>query len=207
MKIHCGILKDDTLQIGREVAILNNVLHPSRQMNGTYSLHHIASYLTKNMISVFTAITISNPIFTVHNKVQAKTSPVVFSSGIPIYPTRCNVTQFIYIRKLHYMFRVLLPPTIRSAYNCIYSAWHLSHRYCYLSLSRRSWNSVFRERYIWDYYVLILCTCLPRAFWSSHYVYSVNSWCQFPSRASSMNLYEWINERVICGNRRCRRGL
>jgi len=148
MKIHCGILKDDTLQIGREVAILNNVLHPSRQMNGTYSLHHIASYLTKNMISVFTAITISNPIFTVHNKVQAKTSPVVFSSGIPIYPTRCNVTQFIYIRKLHYMFRVLLPPTIRSAYNCIYSAWHLSHRYCYLSLSRRSWNSVFRERYI-----------------------------------------------------------
>jgi len=32
---------------------------------------------------------------------------------------------------------------------------------------------VFRERYIWDCYVLILCTCLPRTFWSSHYVYSV----------------------------------
>jgi hypothetical protein len=45
-----------------------------------------------------------------------------------IYPTRCNVTQFIYIRKLLYMFRVVLPPIIRSAYNCIYSIWYLSHR-------------------------------------------------------------------------------
>ena len=34
---------------------------------------------------------------------------------------RCSFTQFIYIWKLLYMFRVLLPPIIRSAYNCIYS--------------------------------------------------------------------------------------
>jgi hypothetical protein len=27
------------------------------------------------------------------------------------------------------MFRVVLPPIIRSAYNCIYSIWYLSHRY------------------------------------------------------------------------------
>jgi len=33
------------------------------------------------------------------------------------------------------MFRVVLPPIIRSAYNCIYSIWYLSHRYCYLPLS------------------------------------------------------------------------
>jgi len=26
------------------------------------------------------------------------------------------------------------PPIIRSAYNCIYSIWYLSHRYCYLLL-------------------------------------------------------------------------
>jgi hypothetical protein len=32
------------------------------------------------------------------------------------------------------MFRVVLPPSIRSAYNCIYSIWYLSHRYCYLPL-------------------------------------------------------------------------
>ena len=29
-----------------------------------------------------------------------------------IYSTRCNVTQFIYIWKLLYMFRVVLPPII-----------------------------------------------------------------------------------------------
>jgi len=52
-----------------------------------------------------------------------------------MYPTRCNVTQFIYIWKLLYVFRVVLPLIIRSAYNCIYSIWYLSHRYCYLPLS------------------------------------------------------------------------
>jgi len=40
-----------------------------------------------------------------------------------------------YIWKLFYMFRVVPPPIIRSAYNCIYSIWYLSHRYCYLPLS------------------------------------------------------------------------
>jgi hypothetical protein len=49
--------------------------------------------------------------------------------------------QFIYIWKLLYMFRVVLPPIIRSAFNCIYSIWYLSHRYCYLPLSWKSWNS------------------------------------------------------------------
>jgi hypothetical protein len=38
------------------------------------------------------------------------------------------------------MFRVILPPIIKSAYNCIYSIWYLSHRYCYLQLSWKSWN-------------------------------------------------------------------
>jgi hypothetical protein len=38
------------------------------------------------------------------------------------------------------MFRVVLPPIIRSAFNCIYSIWYLSHRYCYLPLSWKSWN-------------------------------------------------------------------
>jgi hypothetical protein len=38
------------------------------------------------------------------------------------------------------MFRAVLPPIIRSAYNCIYSIWYLSHRYCYLPLSWKRWN-------------------------------------------------------------------
>src|SRR5215475_5389921 len=46
----------------------------------------------------------------------------------------------IYIWKLLYMFRVVLPTIIRSAYNCIYSIWYLSRRYCYLPLSWKSWN-------------------------------------------------------------------
>ena len=56
-------------------------------------------------------------------------------------PTRCNFTQFIYIWKLLYIFPVVPPLIIRSAYKCIYSIWYLSHRYCYLPLSGRSWNS------------------------------------------------------------------
>jgi len=35
------------------------------------------------------------------------------------------------------MFRVVPQPIIRSANNCIYRIWYLSHRYCYLPLSRQ----------------------------------------------------------------------
>jgi hypothetical protein len=66
--------------------------------------------------------------------------PCILSIFQYTYPTRCNVTQFIYIWKLLCMFRVVLAPIIRSAYNCIYSIWYLSHRYCYLPLSWKSWN-------------------------------------------------------------------
>jgi len=37
-----------------------------------------------------------------------------------------------FIWKLLYIFRMLPPPIIRSANNCIYSIWYLSHRYYYL---------------------------------------------------------------------------
>jgi len=37
-----------------------------------------------------------------------------------------------FIWKLLYMFWVAPPPVIRSANNCIYSIWYLSHCYCYL---------------------------------------------------------------------------
>ena len=57
-----------------------------------------------------------------------------------IYPTRCNFTQFIYIWKLFFMFRVVSPPIIRSTYNCIYNICYLSNRYCYLMLSWKSWT-------------------------------------------------------------------
>jgi hypothetical protein len=57
-----------------------------------------------------------------------------------IYPTRCTFTQFIYIWKLLYMLRVLLPPIIRSSYNFIYSIWYLSDRYCYRQIAVTVWQ-------------------------------------------------------------------
>jgi hypothetical protein len=45
-----------------------------------------------------------------------------------------------FIWKLLYMFRVVPPPIIRSANNCIHCIWYLSHRYCYQPLSWRCWN-------------------------------------------------------------------
>jgi len=45
-----------------------------------------------------------------------------------------------FIWKLLYMLRVVTSPIIRSANNCIYSIWYLSHRYCYLPLSWKSWK-------------------------------------------------------------------
>jgi hypothetical protein len=39
-----------------------------------------------------------------------------------------------YIWKQLYVFRVVPPPIIRRAKNCIKSIWYLSHRYCYLPL-------------------------------------------------------------------------
>ena len=44
------------------------------------------------------------------------------------------------------MFRVVPPPIIRSAYNCIYSIWYLSHHYCYLPLAAGSSNGVTNNR-------------------------------------------------------------
>jgi hypothetical protein len=45
-----------------------------------------------------------------------------------------------FIWKLLYMFRVVPSPINRSADICIYFIWYLSHRYCYLPLTWKSWN-------------------------------------------------------------------
>jgi len=71
--------------------------------------------------------------FNVHGSVHCKIIPIYISNKMQRYTV-------YYISKLFYMFRVVTPPIIRSAYNCIYSNWYLSHRYCYLPLSWKRWN-------------------------------------------------------------------
>jgi hypothetical protein len=51
---------------------------------------------------------------------------------------QCYTVCFIW--KLLYMFRVVPPPIIRNANNCIYSIWCSSHPYYYLPLSWKCWN-------------------------------------------------------------------
>jgi hypothetical protein len=46
---------------------------------------------------------------------------------IPVYIEKMQRYTVYYIWKLLYIFRVVSPPIIRSAYNCIYSIWYLSH--------------------------------------------------------------------------------
>jgi len=58
-----------------------------------------------------------------------------------------------FIWKLLCMFRVVPPPVIRSANNCIYSIWYVLHRYCYLPLYVRRQNKyllhkVAKRRYL-----------------------------------------------------------
>jgi hypothetical protein len=48
-------------------------------------------------------------------------------------------TVYLYLETALHV-SVVLPPIIRSAYNCIYSIWYLSHPYCCLTLSWKRWN-------------------------------------------------------------------
>jgi len=64
-----------------------------------------------------------------------------------------------YIGKLLYMFRVVPPPIIGSAYNCVYSIWYLSHHYCYLPLSWKSWNA-FQPKHAEQFPDIINCVTL-----------------------------------------------
>jgi hypothetical protein len=66
-----------------------------------------------------------------------------------------------YILKLLYMFRVVPPPIIRSANNCIYSIWYLSHLYFYLPLAAGSSNGVTTD-------AIDKVVCAPDDGWRYH---------------------------------------
>ena len=70
-------------------------------------------------------------IFDVQGSVHRKSTPKVSNKS--------NVTQFVYICKLLYMFRVDPPLIIRSTTLYLH-IWYLSNRYCYLPLSSKGWD-------------------------------------------------------------------
>jgi len=85
------------------------------------------------------------------------------------------------------MFRVVPPPIIRSVNNCIYSIWYLSHRYCYLPLSWKSWN--------WFECAVDAVVCAPDDGWR----YNPKHVEKFPDKINCVSLHlvgyilEWLN--------------
>jgi hypothetical protein len=74
------------------------------------------------------------------NKCEFNVYGSVHRNNIVICIQQDATLHSLFFWKLLYMFRVVPPLIIRSANNCIYSLWYLSHRYCYLLLSWKRWN-------------------------------------------------------------------
>jgi len=85
-----------------------------------------------------------------------------------------------FIWKLLYMFRILPPPIIRSANNCIYSIWYLSHRYCNLLLKRQVAVTVWQMPDAADTVV-----CAPDDGWWYHPKHVA----QFPDKINCVTLH------------------
>jgi len=97
-------------------------IHPCRQKSDLYAPTSNSCIFTP--IENWTHVYMN--LFTRNSPYYDLLKYLLFFLKHPVYPTRCNFTQFIYIWKLLYMFRVVSPPIIKSAYNCIYSIWYLS---------------------------------------------------------------------------------
>ena len=105
--------------------------------------------------------TIDNPETSVATNLHCVTALEGQISHLPVgrglKSGKYNISIFQYISKKMQRYTVYLyletslhvsgvpPLIIRSAYNCIYSIWYFSDRYCYLPLSWKSWNE--RGRY------------------------------------------------------------
>jgi hypothetical protein len=63
--------------------------------------------------------------FYVYGSVHRESISIIVQQDATIYSLLCFC-------KLLYMFRVVIPPIIRSTYNCNYGIWHWSNRLCYL---------------------------------------------------------------------------
>jgi hypothetical protein len=61
----------------------------------------------------------------VHGSVRRESISITVQQDATIY-------SLLYFCKVLYMFRVTLPPIIRSTYKCNYSIWHWSNCICYM---------------------------------------------------------------------------
>jgi hypothetical protein len=57
------------------------------------------------------------------------------------------------------MFRVVIPPIIRSPYNCNYSIWHWSNRLCYVLLSWSGWKCVPTYKAVYRNILYTVASC------------------------------------------------
>ena len=58
-----------------------------------------------------------------------------------VFPTRCNITQFIYFWKIaQHVTGGNSTHHQENTHNCIYSIWYLSNRCCYMPLLWKGWN-------------------------------------------------------------------
>jgi hypothetical protein len=93
-----------------------------------------------------------------------------------------------FIWKLLYMFRVILPPIIRSANNFIYSICYLSHCYCYWQVTVTVWQIPDAV----DKFV-----CAPDDGWRYHPKHveqfpDINKLCKVASCLIYIGIYEYL---------------
>jgi hypothetical protein len=100
------------------------------------------------------------------------------------------------------MFRMVPPPIIRSANNCIYRIRYLSQRYCYLLLSWKSWNrfecAVGGVRQQSVYFTTKLCFSFIRGAWKvvheKQKVRKLPFWNSFSKQRRALKLSKQMNQ-------------
>ena len=97
-----------------------------------HTLLYKPNYACKRSVNFYSFPVSQHLIFNVHGSVHC--------NNILIYIQQDASLHSFFIWKLLYIFRMVPSPIIRSANNCIYSIWYLSHRYYYLPLSWKIWN-------------------------------------------------------------------
>jgi hypothetical protein len=101
-----------------------------------------------------------------------------------------------FIWKQLYMFRVIPPPIIKGANDCIYSIWYLSHRYHYLPLSWKRWNWFERAAggvRLLSYQFSLLCSKDPFPQEEIIHIHTIFSWI----KQNKNYIIYWMNSVCV----------